>query len=378
MGALKFGFPIPDPGSDPLLILMEFAVYGSLKSYLIECRISGNPVGPQALAQAPPQATPHNLASLASHTGHLCSYHQQQLLQLQGLGDYPNLLHASDSSSQLSLADPVSMAQARQLLRLLRSDYSYRYCSEYYYYHEGQAEGSGQPENGESDPAFSYSRLAPKYLASNYDRLAPLVAGGRCAYRPCLEDPYNYPPLKGEKCEHAAYYNQSEGECECVHSLHSSISLCQEEVEPREKTPPPVRPTYTNVPEQEAVAVPQSPGGASREESSPLVSPSYTNVPEPDPEGESMVSLPDGYIYSPSSMCAYCSMQLSATVGCQGEEQGVEREEGPRERRAAEAPQDSDSTLAGGGLTYFDILDFGLQIARGMEHLEKMKVRKQM
>ena len=450
----------PIPGSEPLLILMEFAVYGSLKSYLTECRIGNIPARPQALPQAPPQATPQHLASLAGSAVHLCSYHQQQLLQLQGLGEYPNL-HSSDSSSQLSLADPVSMAHARRLLQLLRSDYSYRYCSEYYYnHHEGQAEGSAQPENRD-DPASSYSHLAPKHLASNYDRLAPLVAGGRCAFRPCLEDPYNYPPTRGENCEHTAYYNQpeeprpslsaeskdcghtedrcpchslgdgvcdhdhveyynqpeeprlspsvesedcghtedrcpyhslgdgvcdhdhveyynqSEGECQCGHVHRSSISLSQEEeAEPRAKTPPLVSPTYTNVPEQKAATQLRS----SREENSPLVSPSYTNVPDPDYERQSMVSLPDGYIYSPASVCAYCSMQLSATIGCQGAEQGAgqraEQEEGPRERQAAEVSQDRDSTVVGGGLTYFDVLDFGIQIARGMEHLGKMKVRK--
>ena len=352
---------LSDAASEPLFILMEFAVYGSLKSYLAECRTNSNP----ARFQAPPQATPQHLTSLADSAVHLCSYHQHQLQHLRGLDDYPNL-HTSDSS----LADPVSLAQARRLLRLLRSDYSYRYYSDDYYSREGQAEN----REGRENPAFAYNQLAPKYLSSNYDRLAPLVAGGRCAYRPCLEDPYHYPPPKGGERDYVEYYNQSEGECECRHlsvSPHSSVSLSQEDV--REKTPPLVRPTYTNVvSEQEILTQLLSSSRTSREENSPLFSPSYTNVPEPEAERQSMVSLPDGYIYSPSSMCAYCSLQLGDTVGeQQGVGLGVEQEEGPRERQAAE---ESDSPLAGGGLAYFDVLDFGLQIARGMEHLEKMKV----
>ena len=41
------------------------------------------------------------------------------------------------------------------------------------------------------------------------------------------------------------------------------------------------------------------------------------------------------------------------------------------------APRQSMFSLANlyeGGLTHFDVLDFSVQIARGMEHLGKMKV----
>ena len=71
-------------------------------------------------------------------------------------------------------------------------------------------------------------------------------------------------------------------------------------------------------------------------------------------------------------MCSYCS---------QGGDPANIEDSAPQHHHHHQgaAAGGGDIELAGrgasdGGLTYFDVLDFANQIARGMEHLEKMKV----
>ena len=224
---------------------MEFAVHGSLKSYLERCRT----VQP------------------------LCDYHSLQ----------------SPTATGLTL-DPILVARAQRLLRLLAP--------------------------GEGTNFSTYTNLTDYYNS-------PALTS--CAYRPTLEGPYDgYAPLSR---------NPTEG----------GVAPSEEGAEP----PP--------VPRLDECPAPSPPSrvtrGASPQREVGMV------------EGElreSMMSLPDGYIFSPSTVCSHREDALGPEPECLTPGAGPEIQSPPA------------SML--GGLTFLDFIDFALQIARGMEHLEKMKV----
>ena len=266
--------------TDPLCILMEFAVFGSLKSYLGECK--------RALT-----ARPASVAALTPAPYLLCPYHLQ-ISQTQG--EYSNIQQTAGDASSLYAVDPAVAAHMQRLLRLLQGD-----C----YYPQQQSEIDTDTTN----------------VAPNYDRLAPLMVGSQCAYRPCLQDdPYCYYPYR-----HTDYYNQAR--------LRESAN--QEELL---SAPTEFRPTYANVP------------GSTSD-----TTPHYRDE--------------DGYNTGPST-CP-CCMQLTTLAEYSNLGGGTDASP---DRTANRQSVFSLANLCDGGLTQLDVLDFALQIARGMEHLEQMKV----
>lgn len=279
--------------TDPLCILMEFAVFGSLKSYLSECK--------KALTTRPASA-----AALTPAPYLFCPYHLHQMSQTQE--EYSNVQQTAGDASSLYPVDPAVAAHMQRLLRLLQSD-----C----YYPQQQSEIDG----GATNVTSHYDRLAP-----NYDRLAPLMVGSsRCAYRPCLQNDSYYP------YRHTDYYNQAR--------LRESASPERDgDEEGLLPVPPELRPTYAN-------------------------------VPNSTPDG--ILNSHDEDVYSTSpSTCPYCT-QLASLAEYSNLGGGTDASpDGTANRQSVF----SLANLCDGGLTHLDVLDFALQIARGMEHLEQMKV----
>ena len=272
--------------TDPLCILMEFAVFGSLKSYLGECK--------RALT-----ARPASVAALTPTPYLLCPYHLQ-ISQTQG--EYSNIQQTAADASSLYAVDPAVAAHMQRLLRLLQGD-----C----YYPQQQSEIDADTAN----------------VAANYDRLAPLMVGSQCAYRPCLQDdPYSYYPYR-----HTDYYNQSR----LRESANQEQDSDQEELL---SAPTEFCPTYANV----------------------LGSTSATTPHYHDE---------DGYNTGPST-CPCCT-QLATLAEYSNLGGGTDTSP---DRTANRQSMFSLANLCDGGLTQLDVLDFALQIARGMEHLEQMKV----
>ena len=91
--------------------------------------------------------------------------------------------------------------------------------------------------------------------------------------------------------------------------------------------------------------------------SSNLLAPSKEHI------RESMISFPDGYIYAPASTHGGLSVsEMEVGVGVAGEEGEVQR----KEKEPAPLMEDM--------INHMDLLDFALQIARGMDHLHRMQV----
>ena len=259
-------------------------------------------------------ARPASAAALTPAPYLLCPYHLHQMSQTQE--EYSNVQQTAGDASSLYAVDPAVAAHMQRLLRLLQSD-----C----YYPQQQSEIDGGTANG----APHYDRLAPNYdrLAPNYDRLAPLMVGGsRCAYRPCLQnDPYYH-------YRHTDYYNQAR--------LRESASPEREGDE------------------EELLPLP------------PEFHPTYANVPNSTPDATLHYRDEDAYNASPST-CPYCT-QLASLAEYSNLGGGTDASpDGTANRQS----MFSLANLCDGGLTHLDVLDFALQIARGMEHLEQMKVR---
>jgi len=304
--------------TDPLCILMEFAVFGSLKSYLSECK--------KAMS-TPPAPMPYAYP--------LCPYHHHKMLQNEGeYSDMP----AGGNAAPTYAVDPAIVAHMQRLLRLLQSD-SCPYQSDYYPYQEDKGGAGGTVSH--------YDRLA----VSNYDRLAPLPNGSQCAYHPSLEDTYQRQPALGFASGRSEYYNQAD---------------TRESASPRQQSDNGVPPTLGSFPGHFL-------GPGSEATPTPAqFSPSYTNVQgHPTSSAAADQPLPDEYDYASPATCPYCN-QLASLV----EYSNVGGGTIPPLLDGA-APRQSMFSLANlyeGGLTHFDVLDFSVQIARGMEHLEKMKV----
>ncbi len=396
---------------ESLYILMEFAIHGSLKHYLQTCKAAMlASMDGATLSHCPP------LNPLLSSVAPVCSRHflQATLSPTSAASLLPAVDTGSDVRSPSADIDPAIAVHAARLLRLLQNECFYRnryldtadegeaalpYLKPV---PSGRASRAAEPtqilptertseEKGEQPTEYTFDKLAPKggaqagyvfdhlspqeeskhcsstaangslvpasdvsasqddpSVASSaaaakcdqspcdapttskpnpisaassirpplaFSTLAPLLVEGQCAYRPCIDDPYQYYP----QSHYSAYYNQEGRECG-EGSEHGN---------------------------------PFSPA--------PTLSPTYTNVPDVT-DGVNPRSPPD--VYAALTECVYCECGSR-----QGEAKTPTRVDGDRREKKRYSGLGGQCVL-----TQAEILDFSLQIARGMEHLEKMKV----
>ena len=433
------------PAAEPLCILLEFAMYGSLKDYLKSVKTGKLPNPQVLLRQAPPTAPPTTAtlqvasgnactsgmtssvypATNQQSTLNLCPYHRNQLIQHRQNGTTPNPLSLVSTgeapanhhhhhrhicpmtSVPLYSTDPASKAHAVRLLRLLNSKYCIEQLSDgcEYCRHDGTQDGT---ETSSDQLVCSYCGLSEM-----------------CVRRACLDDyPYWYHGTVPRNDYYNSYYNYSERK-------RKGDSGSPFAKTPGSNLPPQPPPVYANASEGEGDMRVNSSSYPLQEsvchcESLPNLNPyadahkgevdfnsssyppqesvchcesppklhSYVNNAYeveggvnssgyPPQESvchcESPPNLNSYYNYnlSPSNGCIYCHQYANTgAVGggegggaCQpaGTDQGALGGAGPN--IAATSTNDAETRLS-----YFEVLDFALQIARGMEHLEKMKV----
>ena len=372
-------------------------MYGSLKDYLKSVK-SGEIPNPQLLlyqqqqqlqvGQAPPMGTPPatvttNLtvanggapdqgASASGMTSSecpatnrksmlsLCPYHYNQLTQHNRNGTtpymsssaptggapsdqhyhhlYPAGAQAADESVSLYDVDPASKAHAMRLLRLLNSEYGLqRLADEQECCHDDTKEEAAI-KLGQSAYSYSYSGLSEM-----------------CVRRACLDDyPYWYHGTMPRNDYYNSYYNNSEHEKkEGSESPFAETPGTNAPLLPLHQPPP----IYINACEGEGDA--NSSGDPQQEclchhLSAPSLNPYHSY---------NLSSASGACVY-----CCQCAAGVSEAVGgAVGGEGGGANPGGAGMNVTA----DSDTETR---LSYFEVLDFALQIARGMEHLEKMKV----
>lgn len=365
----------------PLCILMEYAAYGSMKDYLAYCRrvmqAHAEGLASPTLEEAYPSAAASNGEAL-----------RQSML----MGDYPQLqqLGASSEGNDYQY-DPMVVSRTRRLIQMLKL--------------EGFA-----PDEAH----MSYNHLAPHAGAnaaalSVYDKLYPQ---SQCVYRPCLET-YNYACYRGaanigpKHNPEQEYYNAGEGQGDAAvtsgepsppvfSSPEPSHSLSPSQKDTtkllRSSSPPPIRITdgttgtrseSTPVRKKKKVGpVLSTPHFSTQDHMRDFTSMSASqdnvfeapnelgssNLLAPSKENmrESMISFPDGYIYAPPSTIhgghstTHSVGEMDGAVAA-SEEVVVKKEKEP-------APIVEDM------ITHLDLLDFALQIARGMDHLQRMQV----
>ena len=370
-------------------------MHGSLKDYLKSVK-SGELPNPQLLlyqqqqllqvGQAPPIAVPlttmttnlqiangntlgqgasaSGMTSLVDPTANrqltlsLCPYHYNQLTQHNRNGAtpymsssvptggapgdqhyhhlYPLGAQAAEESVSLYNIDPASKAHAMRLLRLLNSEYGLqRLADDHECCHDDTQDGAAI-KLGQS--AYSYSGLSEM-----------------CVRRACLDD---YPYWYHGTTPRNDYYNYS----------HSYYNYSEEDKKEGSESPFAETPG-TNVP----LLPPQPP-------------PIYVNACEGegdanssgDPQQECLcdrLSAPNlnpyhSYNLSTASGCVYCCQcAISEAVGG-----GMYQQTGADQANSEGAGMNVTTDNTETRLSYFEVLDFALQIARGMEHLEKMKV----
>lgn len=348
---------------------MEFAMYGSLKDYLKSVK-NGKLPNPQLLlnqqqvllgqaplphspqtpqvpngnANAPLEGVGSEMMSVAYPTTNqqsslsLCPYHHSQLAQFINVSSPARIGAASDNLSyqptgrgaqateeSVSLydMDPASKAHATRLLRLLNSDYCLQQMTDEHDCCHGNAEVGATMTSGQS--AYSYRRL-----------------GERCVRRACLDDyPYWYGSLPRNNY-YNSYYNYSEQRREPSESPLADTPGTNAPLLP----PPPI---YVNSYKGDGDAISGN-----------------------DPHQECMYdqqspnTLTPYHNLSASNTCVYCCQCVGGdAVGTQRLGIGDQSSVGGAVNTSSEAEV---------GLSYFEVLDFAQQIARGMEHLEKMKV----
>ena len=336
-------------------------MYGSLKDYLKSVKTGKLPNPQQVLmGQAPPSQAPPTLSpwlpngnALSGAAGStmtssdyqgagqqvcLCPYHHNQLSQVMNMsspariGGAPNnqqfsATHSAEESVSLYDMDPASKAHATRLLRLLNSEYCLQQITDEHDCCHGDEGGGAAIQLGQS--AYSYRRL-----------------GEMCVRRVCLDDyPYSYGTLPRNDY-YNSYYNYSEQKKEESESPFAETPGTNAPLLP----PPPI---YVNDYEEEGDAI-------------------SSNEPHQDcmcHQEDCRHQLPNSYRnLSSSNTCVYCCQ----CVG--GEATGnLLTQHGTGERSSLGGAGNLSSETEG-GLSYFEVLDFAQQIARGMEHLEKMKV----
>ena len=354
-------------------------------------------------------------------TLNLCPYHHNQLTQHRQNGTTPYLVPSSISTGGVPInqhqqhhhlcpaasvslydTDPASKAHSMRLMRLLNSkyytqqltdnherchgdtqesgqlvcsycgvgemcvrracldDYPYWYHSRTDYYNSYYNYNSKQQKKGDSVSTFAKTsgnvlppQLPPIYVSACEGEVGANSSGYPQQESVChCESPPNLTPYvntcKGEVDINSSSYPQQESVCHCESppNLNAYVNTYQGEGGAKS----------SSYPQQELVCHCESP---------PNLNPYYN------------------YNQSPSSGCIYCHHYANSEAGggaCQqatGTDQanlGATLERGGGEGvglNAAAASSDSTGTQ----LSYFEVLDFALQIARGMEHLDKMKVR---
>jgi hypothetical protein len=387
---------------EPLYILMEFAMHGSLKDYLKSVK-TGEMPNPQLLlyqqqqqlhvGQAPPIATPSitvttnppvangsTLGQGASASGmtssvypatnrksmlSLCPYHYNQLTQHNHNGPppymsssaptggtpsdqhyhhlYPAGAQAAEESVSLGTVDPASKAHAMRLLRLLNSEYGLQQLTDDHECCHDDTQGSEAAAIKLGQSAYSYSGLSEM-----------------CVRRACLDDyPYWYHGTMPRNDYYNSYYNYSEPQ---EQKEESESPFADTPGTNAPLLPPP--PIYINACEGEGDA--NSSGDPQQECHCHRLSATNLNPYH----SYNLSTASGGCVY-----CCQCAAAVGEAVGGGGGG-GV----GVYQQTRADQP-----SPGGGGanvtadntetrLSYFEVLDFALQIARGMEHLEKMKV----
>ena len=370
-------------------------MYGSLKDYLKSVKTGKLPNPQQLLSQqqstsghAPPPpphspgllprngpmglATSEMMSSFYPATNQqstlsLCPYHRSQLARFgstpppppptgtlggapgnQGL--LPTGAHAADESVSLYDMDPVSKAHATRLLRLLKSEYCLQHLADDIDCCHSDAGGGATMQSGQS--AYSYRQL-----------------GDMCVRRACLDDyPYWYGTLPRFD-SYNSYYN--------YHSASQKHERCSESPESHFTDTPgtmapllPPPPIYVNDYEGEG-------DGISSHHHEECVC--HEEREECTCPYQPSSSLNQYRNLSASNTCIYCC-HCAAEGGGGGE--GGATQAPPTQPTAPGACDRSNLTTGEGntfseadrGLSYFEVLDFAQQIARGMEHLERMKV----
>jgi hypothetical protein len=399
-------------------------MYGSLKDYLKSVRTGKLPNPQRLLHQAPPIAPP-STNSTANHQVHitsenalltsgvtssvypvtnstlnLCPYHHNQLTQRRQNGTIPSLASTGDApinqhhhhhhvcpAACVSLydTDPASKSHTMRLLRLLNSKY-----------YTQQLTDDHECCHGDTQ----------ELVCSNCG------LGEMCVRRACLDDyPYWYHSTMPRNDYYNSYYNYSKQE----KKGDSSGPFAKTSGTVLPSQPPP---TYVSACEGEGGAnssgyesvchcesppnlnhVCEGEGGTSSSaypqqelvchcESPPSLSP-YVNTcaggeganssGSPQQElvchCESPPNLNSYYNYnqSPPSGCICCHHYANSEAVAVGQPAGTDRASlrggGEGINDAAMSTDNTETRLS-----YFEVLDFALQIARGMEHLDKMKV----
>ena len=280
-----------------------------------------NGAPPYMSSSAPTQGTPDN-----QHYHHLC----------------PARAQAAEESASLYNVDPASKAHAMRLLRLLNSECGLQRLADDHDCHHDDTQGGAAVKLGQS--AYSYSGLSET-----------------CVRRACLDNyPYWYHgtiPRNDYYNYSRSYYNYSEQDKEERESSESPFAETPGTNAPL--LPPQPPPIYINTYEGEGVenssSYPQQECLCHR-----LLAPNLNPY--------------HSYNLSTASGCVYCCQCANSEV-VGGKEPGDLANLGGAGLNVTAASSSSFSIdNSETQLSYFEVLDFALQIARGMEHLEKMKV----
>lgn len=359
---------------------MEYAAYGSMKDYLAYCRrvmqAHAEGLASPTLEEAYPSA--------AASSG-------DALRQSMLMGEYPQLQQLGVLSEGNDYQyDPMVVSRTRRLVQMLKL--------------EGFAPDEAQ---------MSYNHLAPHPGAnaaalSVYDKLYPQ---SQCVYRPCLET-YNYACYRGAASKglkhipEQEYYNAGEGQGDAAVASGEPSPPVFSSPEPpqsqspstkdttkliRTSTPPPIqitdgttgtRSVSTPVKKKKVGAVLSVPHFSTHDNMHDLtsMSASQDNVfeapnelgssnllaPSKEHMRESMISFPDGYIYAPPSTIHGGHSTTHSVGEMEGATAAAVEVVGKKQKEPAPFVEDM--------ISHLDLLDFALQIARGMDHLQRMQV----
>ena len=330
------------------------------------------------------------------------------------------------ASVPLDDADPASKAHSMRLMRLLNSKYYTQQLIDDHEHCHGDTQQSGQLVCSycgvgetcvrraclDDYPYWYHSRNDYYNSYYNYNSKQQKKGDSGSAFAKTSGNvlPPQVPPIYVSACEgeggaNSSGYPQQESVCHCESppNLTPYVNTCssypQQESVCHCESPPNLNP-YVNTDQGEGGA--NSSGYPQQEPLCHCDSPPNLNAYVNTYQGEggaNSSSYPQqelvchcesppnlnpyyNYNQSPSSGCIYCHHYANSEAGggaCQ-QPTGTDRanlgatlgrgEEGVGLNAAAAS---SDST--GTRLSYFEVLDFALQIARGMEHLDKMKVR---
>ena len=294
----------------------------------------------------------------------LCPYHYNQLTQHNHSNrmsssaparEAPSNQHhhicpaagaqAAEESASLYNIDPASKAHAMRLLRLLNSEYSLGEGTDNHNCCHSHTQDGAAIESRQS---YSYSGL-----------------GEMCVRRACLDD---YPDWYGAMPPNNYYYNYCK---HCSYTYYNYpkqqedslfLETCKNHSSAYPPQPPPI---YTNICGGKGGTIfsdaPQQKCSVCHGQLSPDLNLYYNSNPS-----------------SPTS-CIYCCQHVDGEASGRDVCQQTGAVVGDKARMSGAGLNMMISTSYDDTetqLSYFEVLDFALQIARGMEHLERMKVSK--